>query len=174
MPRYRFLPVVVAGVFGAALIAAASASAYGAHAAKTTTLKYYFKTTSQSFTNSSGKAVSSSNPPAAGDTLFVTLDAYAGTAKHHAATWTGSAFLYCTVTKVVNPSSNVQATCDGVVAIGGSMITSISTQNLASSSPNSVYPIDAGTGKYLNARGEVKTTAVSSNGSSNAVITIKT
>lgn len=174
MRRYRFFSLVVVGVTAAALLAGASASAYSGHAARTTVLKYYFKTTSQSFTNPSGKPVSSSNPPAAGDTLFATVNAYAGTAKHHASNWTGTAFLYCTVTKVVNPSSNVQATCDGVVAIGGSMVTSISTQNLASSSPTSVYPIDAGTGKYLRATGTVKTTAVSSNRSSNAVITIKT
>jgi hypothetical protein len=174
MRRYRFLSLVVVGVIAAASLAGASASAFGAHAAKTTVLKYFFKSTGQSFTSPSGKPVSNSSPPAVGDTLFATVKGYAGNAKHHAANWTGSAFLYCTVTKVVNPNSNVQATCDGVVAIGGSMVTSISTQNLASSAPTSVYPINAGTGKYLRATGTVKTTAVSSNGSSNAVITIKT
>ena len=118
--------------------------------------------------------MSTSNPPAVGATLFATDNAYSGTAQHHAANWTGSAFLYCTVTKVVNPSSNVQATCDGVLALGGSMVTSISTQNLASSAPTIVYPIDAGTGKYLNARGTVKTTTVGKGPNSNGVITIKT
>ena len=155
------------------MLAGASASAFRAHAAKTTTLKVFFKTTSESFTNPNGKAVSNSNPPAVGAILFATDNAYPGTAKHHTAAYTGTAFLYCTVTKVVS-SSNVQATCDGVAAIGGSMITSISTQNVASSSPTSVYPIDAGTGKYLGATGTVKTTAVGSSGNSNAVITIKT
>jgi type II secretory pathway pseudopilin PulG len=174
MRRYRFLSLVVVGVMAAALLAGASASAFRAHAAKTTVLKYFFKTTSQSFTSPSGKPVSNTNPPAVGDTLFATVNAYAGNAKHHAANWTGSAFLYCTVTKVVNPSSNVQATCDGVVAIGGSMVTSISTQNLASTVPGEVYPIAAGTGKYLKATGTIKTTNVGSSGSSNAVITIKT
>jgi hypothetical protein len=158
-------------VVGASLLAAATASASTAHVAKTT-LRYFFKPTSESFTTASGAPVSNSTPPAVGDTLFATDNLYVGTKAHHASTWTATAFLYCTVTKVVNPSSNVQATCDGVIAIGGSMLTSISTQNLASNSKTSVYPIDGGTGKFLRAEGKVTTTTVSKSGAANGVIAI--
>jgi hypothetical protein len=117
--------------------------------------------------------VSQSQPLAVGDTLFVTDDLYVGTKAHHASTWTASAFLYCTITKIVNPDSNVQATCDGVVAIGASMLTSVSTQNLAANTNTNVYPIQAGTGKYVHATGTVKTTAANKGGTAlNAVIAI--
>lgn len=174
MRARRTLSLIVSAALVAALVpAAANASAPSAQAANAT-LKYFFKQTGQSFTTPSGAPVPQSQPLAAGDTLFVTEDLYAGTKAHHASTWTASAFLYCTITKIVNPNSNIQATCDGVIAIGGSMLTSVSTQNLAANTKTNVYPIQAGTGKYLNATGTVKTTAVNKSGTAlNAVITIK-
>jgi hypothetical protein len=173
MRARRILSLIASAAVVAALVpAAANASAPSAQAAKAT-LKYFFKQTGQSVTTPSGAPVSQSQPLAAGDTLFVTEDLYAGTKAHHASTWTASAFLYCTITKIVNPDSDVQATCDGVVAIGGSMLTSVSTQNLAANTKTNVYPIQAGTGKYLHATGTVKTTAANKSGTAlNAVITI--
>jgi hypothetical protein len=161
--------IASAAVVGAQLLAAGPVSASTSH----TTLKYFFKQTGQSFTTPSGAPVSQSQPLAAGDTLFVTDDLYAGTKTHHASTWTATAFLYCTVTKIANSDTNVQATCDGVVAIGGSMLTSVSTQNLAANTKTNVYPIQAGTGKYLHATGTVKTRAANKSGSAlNAIIAI--
>jgi hypothetical protein len=165
---------LVAGGAGASVAAAlvpapVNASAPSARTAKAP-LKYFFKITGQSFTTPSGAPVSQSQPLAAGDILFLTEDLYAGTNAHHASSWTASAFLYCTITKIV-PESNVQAICDFVVAIGGSMLTSVSTQNLAANSKTNVYPIQGGTGKYLHATGTVTRTAVSRTGA-NGVITI--
>jgi hypothetical protein len=159
-----------ASVAAALMPAAANASTPSAHPAQAT-LKYFVKITGQSFTTPSGAPVSQSQPLAAGDILFLTEDLYAGTKAHHASTWTASAFLYCTITKTV-PDSNVQATCDSVVAIGGSMLTSVSTQNLAANSKTNVYPIQGGTGKYLHATGTFTRTAVGAT-TANAVITIK-
>lgn len=131
--------IASAALVVAALVpVAANASAPSAHAAKAT-LKYFFKQTGQSFTTPSGAPVSQSQPLAAGDILFVTDDLYVGSKAHHASTWTASACLDCTITMIVNPDSNVQATCDGVVAIAGSMLTSVSTQNLAANTKTNVY-----------------------------------
>jgi len=152
MRARRTMSLIASAAVVAALVPAA-AGASAPHVAKAT-LRYFLKVTGQSLTTPSGAPVSSSQPPAAGDILFITANWYVGTKAHHASTWTATAFSYCTVTNVVNPNSNVQATCDAVIAIGGSMLTSISTQNLASSSRISVYPIVAGTGKYLHAQGD--------------------
>ena len=110
--------------------------------------------------------------PAAGDTLFATDDLYPGTSSHHAKNWTASSLLFCTVTKVVS-STDIPADCLGVIAFGGSTIVSHSTQNLGSTAASSVYPITGGTGRYLGAKGSVKTTSIGNTNTSNGVITIK-
>ena len=167
MRSSRLLPLILTGAVGGAMLTGATASAFHAHAAKTTTLKYFFKSTGTRFTNAKGKKVSN---PGVGDHLFATVNLYAGTAKHHAASSTGSAFAYCGITKLTK--STITGTCDAVVAIQGSMLTSISTQKLGAKV--NVYPIVAGTGKYLHVKGgSVKTTAVGKAGDDNAVITIK-
>jgi hypothetical protein len=172
MRSNRLLPLILVSVLVGALIAGASASAAGPHTAGTTTLKYFFKSTGQKFTSPSGAPVSNSAPPAVGDTLIATDDAYAGDSAHHAKTRTASAALYCTITKLVS-NTNVPARCEGVVAIGGSMLISISTQNFGSSSATMVYPITGGAGKYLGAKGTLTSTNVGKTNNSNVVIKIK-
>lgn len=167
MHKYRQFLVVLAGVAAATLVPVAGASASHAHAAKAT-LKFFGKTTAVRFTNPSGKTVSNPMP---GDHLFDSLNLYAGSAKHHANTSTGSAFAYCTITKVVS-QSNVQAACDAVLAVGGSMVTSVSTQNIAAHT--NVYPIVGGTGKWAKVKGgSVKTTSAGSGNSAGVVVTVK-
>jgi hypothetical protein len=167
MHRYRQFLVVLVGVLAATPVAVAAGSAPRAHAANAT-LNFFGKTTATTFTNSSGKSVQN---PGLGDHLFSSLNLYPGTAKHHATNWTGSAFAYCTITKVVS-QSDLQAACDAVLAVGGSMVTSISTQNLAART--NVYPIDGGTGKWVKVKGgSVKTTSVGSGNNVNVVVTIK-
>ena len=168
MRRYPTFAGVAAAVVAAALAAGGGASAFQARAARTATLKFFAKTTAISITDASGKQVRN---PARGDQLFESVDLYPGTARHHAAQWTGSAFIYCGITKVVS-SSNIQATCDGVLAVGGSMLTSISLQNVAAQS--NVYPIDGGTGKYVHVKpgSSVKTSSAGNNGAV-VIVTIK-
>jgi hypothetical protein len=167
MRERRTLSLITSAVLVAVLsLAAGNASGATAHRASTM-LKYYFKATGTSFTTPSGKPTST---PAKGDILFATDDMYKGTKAHHASNWTATAFLYCTVTKATQ--SSLEGRCDGVIAIAGSMLISQSTQNLGASS--AVYPITAGTGKYLHAKGSVKTTNLNKSGSeANGVITIK-
>lgn len=162
MRARRTLSLIGSSVLVAGLLAFTSSAS-----AATQTLKYYFKQTSQSFTTASGKPTST---PARGDILFVTEKMYKGTKAHHASAWTATAFLYCKVIKATQ--SSLKGRCDGVIAIGGSMLISQSIQNLAGSS--SVYPITAGTGKYLHASGSLKTTNVNKSGTeANGVLTIK-
>lgn len=171
MRSRRLLPLILVSVIGGALIAGAAASASISHTAKPTTLKYFFKSTGQKFMSQSGAPLSSSASPAAGDTFLATDNAYLGTSAHHAKTWTASASLYCTLTSV--STTSVPANCEGVVAQVGSMLISISTQNFASNSPTMVFPITAGTGKYLGAKGTLKSTGIGHTNNSNVVITFK-
>ena len=159
MRRYRSIPLILIGAIASLLLGSSSASAIRAHAAKATLVEY-FKVTSQAYPKKF----------TAGSTVFITLKAYTGTKAHHAKTSSGTAFLYCTLTKTGTKSA-IPVTCNGVVAIGGSMLISVSKQNLAKSSKTSVYPIVGGTGRYLHAHGTVKTTDVDKKGDANAVIT---
>lgn len=167
MRRYRVLLVMLAAAIAAAMFAGANASA-----APKGKLKYYFKSTGQSFVSPSGKPLSNSAPPAAGDQFSGTDDLYVGNSTHHAKTATASAVLDCVVTSVPNPNTEVLARCEGVIAIGGSLIYSISTQNFASSAVASTYPITGGAGIYRGAKGSVKTTDVGKTNNSNGVISI--
>jgi hypothetical protein len=169
MHRYRLSPLILVCVIGGMMLAGEVASA----SAKTTTRKFFFKQTGQVFANPSGQPLSQNASPAPGDYLFVTGDLYAGNGSHHAKNWTATASLYCTV-KSVSSNTDIPSRCEGVVAIGGSMVVSVSTQNLGSSAAGSVYPITGGTGKYVGARGTVKTTAIGNTHNSNFVVTIKT
>ena len=169
MHRYRGSLAAAAVVIAGALCAVTSASA----SPKAATLKYFFKSTGQSFLSPSGTPLSNSATPAAGDQFSATDDLYVGDRSHHAKTATASAVLNCVVTSVVlPPNTEILARCEGVIAIGGSLIYSISTQNFASSAASSVYPITGGAGIYLGAKGAVKTTTVGKTNNSNGVITI--
>lgn len=45
---------------------------------------------------------------------------YKGTKAHRSSTWSATAFLYCTITKATR--SSLIGKCDGVIALGGSML----------------------------------------------------
>ena len=168
MRTIRWLPLILIAVLGGGLLAGTAASASRGRIAKET-LTFYFKATGTHFTNSSGKAVSPSKV-AAGDHVYATVNAYLGTAKHHATNWTGSAFEYCGITKVVS-KKDIEATCDYALAVGGSLVAGIHAENIAATV--NTYPITAGTGKWANVKsGAVKTKATDAKGDANAVVTI--
>ena len=160
MGRLRLLALVVAVTLGAGVMAGTAASATRSHAARAELL-YFFKQTSQSLPKKFTP----------GATAFFTYKMYLGTSAHHDSNWTATAILYCTIKKGVT-KTKAPATCDGVIAIGGSMLVSVSTQNLGSSKKTTVYPILAGTGNYLGAGGKVTTTTIGKGPNANGVIII--
>lgn len=89
---------------------AASASA------KTITLHYFFKQVSVKFTNAAGHPKNQNARPVAGDKGDEVGLGYVGNANHHAKRWTASFHLKCVF------RSSTRATCDGQVAVGGSML----------------------------------------------------
>jgi hypothetical protein len=68
---------------------------------------------------------------------------YAGTNQHHARSWTGTDHFLCTFSKAGVP------TCDGQMALGGSMLLIHGRGGLGAFT----IPIVGGTGRYLDARG---------------------
>jgi len=155
---------LIAGV--AALAVSSSASA----APKTTTLKLFFKEISEGFKSPSGATLGNNSTPAPGDYFSEAINAYTGTSAHHSSAPAATASLTCVVFDVVNASTDIEGICQGNIAIGTSMLLSVSKQNIAGSLSN--VPITGGTGVYKGAKGSVKTKAVGNN--SNAVVKFTT
>lgn len=63
------------------------------------------------------------------------------------------------------------ATCDGQIAIGGSMLLAENAKLTFSNSPTVVVPITGGTGKYRGAHGLVKSTSIGNTNNSDITIT---
>ncbi len=141
---------VLVGLLGLGL-PVASASA------RTTTLHFFQRSTSSSFLAPDGtptQSPSATSPPAIGERFLVSDELYVGTHKRHAKTFTATDHLACTITSVTGA-----ATCDGQIAIGGSMLLAQNVVvNLAGAS--TVVTINGGTGRYLHARGTATSVSV--------------
>jgi hypothetical protein len=132
--------------------------------AKTTTLRFFAKTVSAKFTDSAGRPIPGRNPKA-GDVFDATRLEYVGDHKHHAKQWTASAHLRCVFT------SSTRSTCDGQLAIGGSMLLS-----------NGIHPdlaariarlrINGGTGAFQRAHGTATEVQVGSTNNNDITIRI--
>jgi len=117
-----------------------------------------------------GQPLSPTATPAVGDG-FVVIDLdYLGTAKHHAKAWSASDHLACTFTAITGPMSGT-ATCNGQIAIGGSMLLAQNVNISLSSSPTTVVPINGGTGNFRGAHGQAKSVGVGHTNNSNFTIT---
>jgi hypothetical protein len=156
---------LVAIVVGAASLALASVPA---GAAKTTTLHFFQKVTSATFVGPDGRALPPpglTTPAVIGERFTSTDVDYVGTHKHHAKLATASDHLACTFT-----SAAFAATCDGQIAIGGSMLLAQdATVDFASQSV--VVELNGGTGVYKGAHGTASAVALGS--SSNSDFTVK-
>jgi hypothetical protein len=163
--RSRILTVAVSLACAAtlALLVASSASA-------ATTLHFFSKQVSSTLKGPDGQPLSPNATPTVGDSFDSTDLLYVGTHKHHAKTWIASDHLVCTFTALTGPM-NGAATCDGQIAIGGSMLLAENAKLIFSTSPTVVVPITGGTGKFRGARGQVKSTNIGNTNNSDITIT---
>ncbi|HWH09490.1 MAG TPA: hypothetical protein VG165_00030 [Solirubrobacteraceae bacterium] len=165
---------LVAMIVGSASLALAAAPAGAktttpAHA-KTTTLHFFQKQTSQVVIGPGGKAIappSATNPPVVGEEFISTDDDYVGNHTHHAKTATASDHLVCTLTTVTG-----QATCDGEIAIGGSMLLAENVPLDLTKLP--IVPLNGGTGIYKHAHGTASTVTVGTTNNSDFTVKFTT
>lgn len=135
-----------------------------------TTLHFFQKQVSMTFVGPNGQPLSPTAAPAVGDG-FVVIDLdYVGTAKNHAKAWSASDHLVCTFTSITGPMSGT-ATCNGQIAIGGSMLLAQNVTLSFSTSPTLVVAINGGTGKFRGAHGQSKSTSIGHTNNSNFTIT---
>jgi hypothetical protein len=105
--------------------------------------------------DASGKPKPPNAMPVVGDRLSFADNYYAGNHKHHAKKATASDHVDCTIT------ATSTALCDGVIAIGGSMI--IGDNFVLNFNSNSTtVRITSGTGRYRHAHGTITDKSVSS------------
>ena len=132
--------------------------------AKTITLHYFFTKGSVTLTDSAGHPQNPHKRPVAGDFGDEIGLAYPGNHRHHAKRWTASYHLRCVFT------SSKRATCDGQIAIGGSMLLANGAHpNLGGNIGG--LTINGGTGAFRRAQGTL--TSVSPGNNKNSDITIR-
>jgi hypothetical protein len=132
--------------------------------AKTITLHYFFPRGSVTLTDAAGHPQNPHKQPVAGDVGDEIGLAYPGNHRHHAKRWTATYHLRCVFT------SSKRATCDGQIAIGGSMLLANGGHlNLGGSLGG--LTINGGTGDFRRAQGTL--TSVSPGNNKNSDITIR-
>jgi hypothetical protein len=137
-----------------------------ARAAGTTTLHFYSVQQTSTATGAAGQPITSSNAPlAVGDHVDSTDLNYVGNHKHHASSFSGSDHIVCTVT------SASTETCSSQTAIGGSLLLGNDVTVTFNNTTESAQ-INAGTGKYKNARGTLSETFIANSNNSDATITL--
>ncbi len=167
-PGRSRIPAVAAGLACAAtlsLLVASSASA-------ATTLHFFSKQVSSKLTGPNGQPLSANAVPAVGDSFVATDLNYVGNHKHHAKRWTSSDHLVCTFTAINASAMSGTATCNGQIAIGGSMLLAENVTLVFSNSGASVVvPITGGTGKFRGVHGHIKSKNVGKTNNSDITIT---
>ncbi|HUC38333.1 MAG TPA: hypothetical protein VMR97_14575 [Acidimicrobiales bacterium] len=162
----------VAAAVAAVSAAAVLAFAGGPASAKTSTLHFFSKAQTDLAYHANGQPITNQNAqPSVGD-YFISSDLdYVGNHKSHAKNYTASDNLACTITQ--SSSTSIIGICDGVIAVGGSMLLANHvTVNLGSNNPT--VAINGGTGQYKNARGAVVTSAVANTNNTDFTITYTT
>jgi hypothetical protein len=155
MSRIRW---AAASIAACAAIAAVGATAVAAKTVKRhfVTMHFFSKRVYTRISDASGRRLSSNFVPAVGDRVSWASNDYSGDHNHHAKKATASDETVCTV------MSSSGALCDGIFAIGGSMI--IADDVVLRLPSKKLTPvtikITGGTGRYRGARGTVSAIAV--------------
>jgi TolB protein len=124
---------------------AASSAVATPAASRTKTYRFWSKTASFKVLGPDGRP--SSAEPTAGSTIIVTDDNYVGDHRHHARTATVTDHLKCTLSTVDEAQGQVNALCDGQVALPGGMVL-VDHANVNLADDASTYPVTGGTGKF--------------------------
>ena len=133
-----------------------------AASAKTVTLHYFSKQTSNTILTPQGQPLAPNTQPSIGDVNDITGVDYAGNHKHHAKRATASDHLRCTITSFA--SGGGAATCDGQIAISGSMLlANAAPLTFSATNAPTVVSINGGTGVYRHAHGKIAVTSVGNN-----------
>lgn len=158
------IALCVAGGLATAGALVAAPPAFGA----TTTLHIFSKGTSFALFQANGQRVTNQNTqPAQGDYFVSTATDYSGTAKKHSSTPTGADNLVCTVI------SGTSATCDGVIAVGNSLLLANHVSVTFGQNGISSVTINAGTGHYKGSHGTVTSSSSGGSNSNNNELTVK-
>ena len=133
--------------------------------AKTITLHYFAKQVSVKLMSPAGHHVNYKRP-SAGDVGDLIGLAYVGDHNHHAKRWTASFHLRCVF------RSSKRSTCDGQIAIGGSMLFAYGIHPNVRGSFKSVT-ISSGTGVFQRAHGTLSFADVANTHSSDITIRVR-
>jgi hypothetical protein len=141
-------------------VAAAPASA------KTVTLHYFSKQVGVKLQDAAGHRVNPKKPPVARDVGDEFGVAYVGDHRHHSKHWTASYHFRCVF------KSARRATCDGQIAIGGSMLLANGIHpNFAANSQR--FAINGGTGVFQRATGTLTTVNIGKTNNSDFTIRVR-
>lgn len=154
-PRMRVMWAPAAVLLALAVLVPAAS-------AKTVTLHYFSKQTSSTIVTPQGQPLGPNARPRIGDISDDTGIDYVGNHKHHAKQATASDHLRCTIKSFT--SGGGTATCDGQIAIGGSMLLANSSPlTFSNTNAPTVVSINGGTGIYRHAHGRIVGTTVGNN-----------
>lgn len=133
---------------GVGLAGRGAAGAVSSSASSVQVLHFFSKSQTMTFSTAAGKRFSPSkaHPPAPGDEIESTDLDYVGTQLHHAARWTASDHLLCTVPAEGHP------VCDAQIAMGSSMIL---LRGLATPATTSTFVVTGGTGQFAGVTGSL-------------------
>jgi hypothetical protein len=156
--------VVSVASLGLGTVVGSGLMALPASAAGTTTLHFYSVQQAFTATNAAGQPITASTTIPVGAHYDTTDLYFVGNHQHHASSFSASDHIACTVT-----SASTQ-TCNGQIAIGGSLLLGNDVTVPFGQNGAGTLPINAGTGKYKNAQGTVSETFIAN--SNNVDITI--
>jgi hypothetical protein len=133
---------------------------------KTVTLHYFSKQVGVKLKDAAGHRINPKKPPVSGDVGDEFGVDYVGNHRHHSKHWTASYHLRCVFT------SARRATCDGQIAIGGSMLLANGIHpNFAANSQR--FAINGGTGVFQRATGTLTTVNIGKTNDSDFTIRVR-